>query len=446
MKKWKGALFIVVTVIVALLISVGADILYGYVAHNKITPEKAQPLSIEFIADNIYLGNKVLNENGEEKSQFDVRSVLGLSDKGTLKINEKDILSNDTVNFSDYDIKNTKVTVNDREVTLIDGVNILSAQDFWAYKSQYAYLKNNVVLQRDIDLNTLENIEDNFRFKVDKNFYGNGKKVVSFRRFNGKRRHFALSFEFCGYGQKIFDTRFTGRVIAPDEELILDDFLYYGVPVQIGNNSESTDKTKADFTNCLFENSYRNAYVTRSDVTFDRCIFNNSAESNVSIKTTTGHNSNVTFKSCILLNATVANVTNWCEGAVTEENFCTINVENTRFYSWKSTENARIMVEDSDKNLYTIVNPMFQSVINSGDAKKNFVKYKDNYYASTAIIVICSGGGKNETKINGLAENHLQRLPIPDNNVLSLFLSYAQIYGYPDASYIKPDEKPLFAF
>ena len=59
MKKWKGALFIVVTVIVALLISVGADILYGYVAHNKITPEKAQPLSIEFIADNIYLGNKV---------------------------------------------------------------------------------------------------------------------------------------------------------------------------------------------------------------------------------------------------------------------------------------------------------------------------------------------------------------------------------------------------
>ena len=50
MVKWKGALFIIVTVIVALLLSVGADVLYGYVATTKIEPPTVAQASFEYKA------------------------------------------------------------------------------------------------------------------------------------------------------------------------------------------------------------------------------------------------------------------------------------------------------------------------------------------------------------------------------------------------------------
>ena len=86
MVKWKGALFIIVTVIVALLLSVGADVLYGYVATPKIEPPTVAHANFEYKAENEYLGNKIYDEDGVLKSAFDVRKILSLSAEDDLNL------------------------------------------------------------------------------------------------------------------------------------------------------------------------------------------------------------------------------------------------------------------------------------------------------------------------------------------------------------------------
>lgn len=58
MVKWKGALFIIVTVIVALLLSVGADVLYGYVATTKIEPPTVAHANFEYKAETSILATR----------------------------------------------------------------------------------------------------------------------------------------------------------------------------------------------------------------------------------------------------------------------------------------------------------------------------------------------------------------------------------------------------
>ena len=103
------------------------------------------------------------------------------------------------------------------------------------------------------------------------------------------------------------------------------------------------------------------------------------------------------------------------------------------------------MVEDGDGDFYKTVNSVFQAVINNGNAKKNLVECNGKYYFSSSIFVICSkSGGKNVAKLNGLYENHLQKITVPENSIVSAFLSVANVYGYADASFIAPDEKPQY--
>lgn len=279
--------------------------------------------------------------------------------------------------------------------------------------------------------------------------FGNGKSIISAQRTGANARYFGVSIRFIGYGQTVVDTRFLGKTINPDEEVVLDDFLYCGIPVEIGNGKQSdakiVEKTKATFTNCVFENSYRNVAISRSDVEFVRCVFNNAAESNVSLKTTTGNNSTLTFKDSVIANSNVSGIMNWCDEIVEESSYCTINILNTKFYCWKSSDNARVMVESGNGDFYKTVNSVFQAVINNGNAKKNLVECNGKYYFSSSIFVLCSkSGGKNVLKLNGLYENHLQKITVPENSIVSAFLSVANVYGYADASFIAPDEKPQY--
>lgn len=450
MVKWKGALFIIVTVIVALLLSVGADVLYGYVATTKIEPPTVAHANFEYKAENEYLGNKIYDENGELKTAFDVREVLSLSEEDELYING--VLSSDDVDFTDADVSEVTISVNGvngRNVRLVDGVNVRSATDFLYDKSKYSYLSNNLVLQNDIDLNLLPEESREVTFKMKHDIFGNGKSIISAKRTGAKARYFGVSIRFIGYGQNVVDTRFSGKTVSAGEEVVLDDFLYCGVPVEIGNGKKSdakiVEKTKANFTNCVFENSYRNVAISRSDVEFVRCVFNNAAEANVSLKTTTGNNSTLTFKDSVIANSNVSGIMNWCDEIVEESSYCTINIFNTKFYCWKSSDSARVMVEDGNGDFYKTVNSVFQAVINNGNAKKNLVKCNGKYYFSSSIFVICSkSGGKNVPKLNGLYENHLQKITVPENSIVSAFLSVANVYGYGDASFIAPDEKPQY--
>ena len=152
MVKWKGALFIIVTVIVALLLSVGADVLYGYVATTKIEPPTVAQASFEYKAENEYLGNKIYDENGDLKSAFNIREVLSLSAKDKLEVYINNALSDENVDFTDVNVSKVAIRVNGRNVRLVDGVNVRSAADFLYDKSKYSYLSNNLVLQNDIDL------------------------------------------------------------------------------------------------------------------------------------------------------------------------------------------------------------------------------------------------------------------------------------------------------
>lgn len=99
MVKWKGALFIIVTVIVALLLSVGADVLYGYVATTKIEPPTVAHANFEYKAENEYLGNKIYDEDGVLKSAFDVREVLSLSAEDDLKVSINGVSNGDFVDL-----------------------------------------------------------------------------------------------------------------------------------------------------------------------------------------------------------------------------------------------------------------------------------------------------------------------------------------------------------
>lgn len=110
----------------------------------------------------------------------------------------------------------------------------------------------------------------------------------------------------------------------------------------------------------MFENSYRNVAISRSDVEFVRCVFNNAAEANVSLKTTTGNNSTLTFKDSVIANSNVAGIMNWCDEIVEESSYCTINILNTKFYCWKSSDNARVMVESGNGDFYKTVNSVFR--------------------------------------------------------------------------------------
>ncbi len=385
MVKWKGALFIIVTVIVALLLSVGADVLYGYVATTKIEPPTVAQASFEYKAENEYLGNKIYDEDGVLKSAFDVRKILSLSAEDKLEVSINGVSSGDFVNFANVDVSEVTIRVNGvngRNVRLVDGVNVRSAADFLYDKSMYSYLSNNLVLQNDIDLNLLPEESRDVTFKMKHDIFGNGKSIISAQRTGANARYFGVSIRFIGYGQTVVDTRFLGKTINPDEEVVLDDFLYCGIPVGIGNGKQSdakiVEKTKATFTNCVFENSYRNVAISRSDVEFVRCVFNNAAESNVSLKTTTGNNSTLTFKDSVIANSNVSGIMNWCDEIVEESSYCTINILNTKFYCWKSSDNARVMVESGNGEFYKTVNSVFQAVINNGNAKKNLVECNEN--------------------------------------------------------------------
>lgn len=449
MVKWKGALFIIVTVIVALLLSVGADVLYGYVATTKIEPPTVAHANFEYKAENEYLGNKIYDENGDLKSAFNIREVLSLSAKDKLEVSISGVSNGDFVDFADVDASEVTISVNGKNVRLVDGVNVISAADFLYDKSTYSYLSNNLVLQNDIDLNLLPEESRDVTFKMKHDIFGNGKSIISAQRTGANARYFGVSIRFIGYGQTVVDTRFLGKTINHDEEVVLDDFLYCGIPVEIGNGKKSdakfVEKTKANFTNCVFENSYRNVAISRSDVEFVRCVFNNAAEANVSLKTTTGNNSTLTFKDSVIANSNVAGIMNWCDEIVEESSYCTINILNTKFYCWKSSDNARVMVESGNGDFYKTVNSVFQAVINNGNAKKNLVECNGKYYFSSSIFVLCSkSGGKNVPKLNGLYENHLQKITVPENSIVSAFLSVANVYGYADASFIAPDEKPQY--
>lgn len=449
MVKWKGALFIIVTVIVALLLSVGADVLYGYVATTKIEPPTVAHANFEYKAENEYLGNKIYDEDGVLKSAFDVRKILSLSAEDDLKVSINGVSNGDFVDFADVDASEVAISVNGRNVRLVDGVNVRSAADFLYDKSTYSYLSNNLVLQNDIDLNLLPEESRDVTFKMKHDIFGNGKSIISAKRTGEKARYFGVSIRFIGYGQNVVDTRFSGKTVSAGEEVVLDDYLYCGIPVEIGNGKKSdakfVEKTKANFTNCVFENSYRNVAISRSDVEFVRCVFNNAAEANVSLKTTTGNNSTLTFKDSVIANSNVAGIMNWCDEIVEESSYCTINILNTKFYCWKSSDNARVMVESGNGDFYKTVNSVFQAVINNGNAKKNLVECNGKYYFSSSIFVICSkSGGKNAAKLNGLYENHLKKITVPENSIVSAFLSVANVYGYADASFIAPDEKPQY--
>ena len=432
MVKWKGALFIIVTVIVALLLSVGADVLYGYVATTKIEPPTVAHANFEYKAENEYLGNKIYDENGDLKSAFNIREVLSLSAKDKLEVSINGVSKGDFVDFADVDVSEVAIRVNGvsgRNVRLVDGVNVRSAADFLYDKSTYSYLSNNLVLQNDIDLNLLPEESRDVTFKMKHDIFGNGKSIISAKRTGEKARYFGVSIRFIGYGQNVVDTRFSGKTVSAGEEVVLDDYLYCGIPVEIGNGKKSdakfVEKTKANFTNCVFENSYRNVAISRSDVEFVRCVFNNAAEANVSLKTTTGNNSTLTFKDSVIANSNVAGIMNWCDEIVEESSYCTINILNTKFYCWKSSDNARVMVESGNGDFYKTVNSVFQAVINNGNAKKNLVECNGKYYFSSSIFVLCSkSGGKNVPKLNGLYENHLQKITVPENSIVSA-LSFA---------------------
>ena len=429
MVKWKGALFIIVTVIVALLLSVGADVLYGYVATTKIEPPTVAHANFEYKAENEYLGNKIYDEDGVLKSAFDVRKILSLSAEDDLKVSINGVSNGDFVDFADVDASEVAISVNGRNVRLVDGVNVRSAADFLYDKSTYSYLSNNLVLQNDIDLNLLPEESRDVTFKMKHDIFGNGKSIISAKRTGEKARYFGVSIRFIGYGQNVVDTRFSGKTVSAGEEVVLDDYLYCGIPVEIGNGKKSdakfVEKTKANFTNCVFENSYRNVAISRSDVEFVRCVFNNAAEANVSLKTTTGNNSTLTFKDSVIANSNVSGIMNWCDEIVEESSYCTINILNTKFYCWKSSDNARVMVESGNGDFYKTVNSVFQAVINNGNAKKNLVECNGKYYFSSSIFVLCSkSGGKNVPKLNGLYENHLQKITVPENSIVSA-LSFA---------------------
>ena len=362
MVKWKGALFIIVTVIVALLLSVGADVLYGYVATTKIEPPTVAHANFEYKAENEYLGNKIYDEDGVLKSAFDVRKILSLSAEDDLKVSINGVSNGDFVDFADVDASEVTISVNGRNVRLVDGVNVRSAADFLYDKSTYSYLSNNLVLQNDIDLNLLPEESRDVTFKMKHDIFGNGKSIISAKRTGEKARYFGVSIRFIGYGQNVVDTRFSGKTVSAGEEVVLDDYLYCGIPVEIGNGKKSdakfVEKTKANFTNCVFENSYRNVAISRSDVEFVRCVFNNAAEANVSLKTTTGNNSTLTFKDSVIANSNVAGIMNWCDEIVEESSYCTINILNTKFYCWKSSDNARVMVESGNGDFYKTVNSL----------------------------------------------------------------------------------------
>lgn len=363
MVKWKGALFIIVTVIVALLLSVGADVLYGYVATTKIEPPTVAHANFEYKAENEYLGNKIYDEDGVLKSAFDVRKILSLSAEDDLKVSINGVSNGDFVDFADVDASEVAISVNGRNVRLVDGVNVRSAADFLYDKSTYSYLSNNLVLQNDIDLNLLPEESRDVTFKMKHDIFGNGKSIISAKRTGEKARYFGVSIRFIGYGQNVVDTRFSGKTVSAGEEVLLDDFLYCGIPVEIGNGKKSdakfVEKTKANFTNCVFENSYRNVAISRSDVEFVRCIFNNAAEANVSLKTTTGNNSTLTFKDSVIANSNVAGIMNGRDEIVEESSYCTINILNTKFYCWKSSDSARVMVESGNGDFYKTVNSVF---------------------------------------------------------------------------------------
>ena len=325
MVKWKGALFIIVTVIVALLLSVGADVLYGYVATTKIEPPTVAHANFEYKAENEYLGNKIYDEDGVLKSAFDVRKILSLSAEDDLKVSINGVSKGDFVDFADVDASKVTISVNGKNVRLVDGVNVRSAADFLYDKSEYSYLSNNLVLQNDIDLNLLPEESRDVTFKMKHDIFGNGKSIISAKRTGAKTRYFGVSIRFIGYGQNVADTRFSGKTVSAGAEVVLDDFLYCGIPVAIGNGKKSdakfVEKTKATFTNCVFENSYRNVAISRSDVEFVRCVFNNAAEANVSLKTTTGNNSTLTFKDSVIANSNVVGIMNRCDEIVEESSY-----------------------------------------------------------------------------------------------------------------------------
>lgn len=70
--------------------------------------------------------------------------------------------------------------------------------------------------------------------------FGNGKSIISAKRTGEKARYFGVSIRFIGYGQNVVDTRFSGKTVSAGEEVVLDDFLYCGIPVEIGNGKKAT--------------------------------------------------------------------------------------------------------------------------------------------------------------------------------------------------------------
>lgn len=145
-----------------------------------------------------------------------------------------------------------------------------------------------------------------------------------------------------------------------------------GTPWRYTGSDEDVGNIKVEFRFCMFRYSYMHLNPAGGNLSFDGCIFTNSAGPAISTQTTTKATCRITIKNCIFSNtispvflSTIGNYDGYDEdGNHPAYKHLILNIEGKNYiYNWKNLEEIRMDIFPSDNEYIAILNDLVSQLI-----------------------------------------------------------------------------------
>ena len=411
--------------------------------------DKRQPVEIDaenlsvWMDNEYYIGTKTYTTGVNTDNKFDSSKVLGNNSdvklceaRSAATVTGSSGANNDTgtakLDVTDADGK--KVT---KKITFVEGINAYTYPEFvYAVVSKKPVVVHDnfeMIPARDIE-NPVITVPEQDYLDIQASIYGNGYVFDAYKIAGygeGLPGSVVLS---CSKSDDIVlqDFKITGRVLEEDETLDLTSLERYGVLINV--DGDNSFRPKVTMKNLIVENSHKNIYFNNCDVTMQGCIVQNASDSTISIETNNEKGANIVLRNNVIANSMTAGIVLWgwtdTGDYKTQNKFVDLTVEGfLDIYNWKDSKHAKLMPNTED--LADTVNGLVESEMDKAKYDQFFYKYKDQKWVQTGMIILATGGLKeNKAEFHGL-ENigfEIREFPLP--SAAKLFCKTCKVVGY----------------
>ncbi|MGN0788835.1 MAG: right-handed parallel beta-helix repeat-containing protein [Christensenellales bacterium] len=401
----------------------------------------AENLSV-WMDNEYYIGTKTYTTGVNTDNKFDLSKVFGTDVDLNLYATTAATLSGSVITVNETgtaklditDADNNKVT---KKITFVDGVNAYTYEEFvYAVVSKKAVVVHGdfeMIPARDIENPVIEVPEHGY-LDIQASIYGNGHVFDAYKIAGYGDDLPGSSVLFCGKSDDIVlqDFKITGRVLEEDETLDLTSLERYGVLISV--DGDNSFRPKVTMKNLIVENSHKNVYFNNCDVTMQGCIVQNASDSTISIETNNEQGATIVMRNNVIANSMTAGIVLWgwtdTGDYKTQDKFVDLTIEGfLDIYNWKDSKNAKLMPNTED--LAKTVNDLVESEMDKPKYDSFFYKYKDQKWVQTGMIILATGGLKeNKAEFHGL-ENigfEIREFPLP--SAAKLFCKTCKVVGY----------------